>query len=266
MDFTNIRIVALDLDGTLETSDHQISPRTAQAIKNVIDHGIIVIIATGKTYFAGERVRKRLQLNTPSVHVQGLALYKSNGEILHENHMPIDTAQEVLAIIQDNDVDSIVNSGNRILATKRTKWTDLIEKYGEPAAEVVESLADHPIQKITAIGIPAKIKALKAQLSLEISGKANLVQSNLGNMIEVLPLGTSKGEGVRRVLHHLGIAPNQLLAFGDGENDLEMLELASIGVAMGNAEDALKNSADLVTATNDEDGVAIILEQLIAAF
>ena len=261
--FASIRIVALDLDGTLQTTNHCITSRTIHSIKQLSNFGVNVILATGNTYFAGEYVRKQLGIASPSVHVQGLQVYDSAGKIISVSFLNPSLATEALNIIQERQIDVIAYSDNRIIATKRNEWTSSVEKFGEPTIQIVENLVVHRIHKVLAIASVQKITILRAHLAKIFDGRATVVQSNLGNMVEVLPIGASKGAGVRMVVNHLGSHSRHLLAMGDGENDLEMIKLASIGVAMGNAEQILKESADLIAPTNDEEGVAVMLEHLI---
>jgi hydroxymethylpyrimidine pyrophosphatase-like HAD family hydrolase len=116
---------------------------------------------------------------------------------------------------------------------------------------------------ITRKGEARKIKALRWQLGKQLDGAGRLVQAMIPDMLEVLPPNASKGAALKTLLKELGVAPQNVLAMGDGENDIEMLQLAGIGVAVGNADQRLKDIADHVVGTNDEDAVAQVIERFV---
>ncbi len=263
MNTPNIKLIALDLDGTLENSQHVITPRTQAAVAAAQAQGMTVIIATGKTYYSGRQAREKLGLSTPSVHAQGLMVYAGDGSILYERDLSAEILREVVDAAAQFDADVIAYSRGRTLATERNAHTSVLEKYGEPPLTVVADLLDAPAQKLIAVADPAQIVRLRAVLAEQLAERASLVQANLTNMLEILPIGASKGDGVQRVLDHLGLDSAEMLAIGDGENDIEMLQMAAIGVAMGNAGQHVKDSADFVTASNDEDGVALAIEKFV---
>ncbi|KAJ0090292.1 hypothetical protein Patl1_12966 [Pistacia atlantica] len=132
--------------------------------------------------------------------------------------------------------------------------------YHEPKAEVMPSiehlLAAADIQKVilldTAEGVSTTIRPYWSEAT---RGRANVVQA-VPDMLEIVPAGTSKGNGVRMLLDHLGISAKEIMAIGDGENDTEMLELASLGVALSNGSEKTKAVANVIGVSNDEDGVA----------
>jgi len=154
----------------------------------------------------------------------------------------------------------------RILAESYNIQTDFMVAHHEPLAELVGPLSAIagrvPINKLNMHIDGGEIAAVRAELAARLGGRATLVQS-LPVQLETLPPGASKGDGLRRLLADLGIDPRHVLAIGDGENDLEMLQLAGIGVAMANAPASVRAAADYVTASNDEDGVALAVERFV---
>jgi hydroxymethylpyrimidine pyrophosphatase-like HAD family hydrolase len=107
------------------------------------------------------------------------------------------------------------------------------------------------------------VKALRWQLSMQIDGAARIMQAGVSEMLEVLPKGGSKGAALRTLLKDLKLSPEQVMAVGDGENDIEMLRLAGVGVAVSNAQSILKEAADHVTTASYGDGVAEAIEQFV---
>ncbi|GAB2284833.1 hypothetical protein Dimus_019286 [Dionaea muscipula] len=117
-------------------------------------------------------------------------------------------------------------------------------------------LAAVEIQKLIFLDTAERVASTLRPYWSEATGDhANVVQA-IPNMLEIVPRGTSKGDGVKMLLQHLGVSAEEVMAIGDGENDVEMLELASLGVALSNGSEKAKAVADVIGASNDEDGVA----------
>lgn len=263
-----IKLIALDLDGTLLNSHHQLTARTEAALKQAMARGIQVILATGKTRISALETIQRLNLTTPGVYLQGLAIFNSDGTIRHQQTLQAEVARLVAEYAEANRCSLVAYNGDRILTESRNPYTDIIIKYAEPTPEAVGPLSrltdTLPIHKFMFIDEPAKITAIRTELSAQINGVATLTQA-LHDMLEVLPPGASKGAGLKRLLEDLQVAPEDVLAIGDGENDIEMIQLAGIGVAVGNAMPITKAAADYVVASNDEDGVAEAVERFVLA-
>ncbi len=117
------------------------------------------------------------------------------------------------------------------------------------------------IQKLIILDEEKRLIELRPELTSFLGSSASITKAVPG-MLEILPPGSSKGDGVQRLLAHFGIAPEETIAFGDGENDIEMLEHVGVGVAVANAKDSLKRVALYITLSNEECGVAAVLEQL----
>lgn len=263
----NIRLIALDLDGTLLSSDQQITPRTADAITKALEQGVKVLLATGKTRYSAEGIIRRFNLDTPGVYVQGLAIHYPDGRVRHLATLDAALLRNVITFAEDRGFDVAAYSGERILTRAESREAnELATTYGDVMPEAVGPLQNildsTPINKLIIIKRhqPRKIAAIRWQLGMQLNGKAHMVQA-LDDMLEILPLGTSKGKAVKMVVKELGIAPEHVLAIGDGENDIEMLQMAGIGVAMGNANPKLKAIADYTVASNDADGVAEAIER-----
>lgn len=267
----SIRAIATDLDGTLLTTSHTISPRTERALKQAMQHGIDVIIATGKTAASRELPVTQLGLTTPGVYSQGLVLIDADGTIRYQRDMDPAAVQTAIAYTEDDcgcNIVVVLEAGTRILTNRMSTLTDFMTAHHEQAPTVVESLREAvngtPVTKIIIERAPDEIEGIRAELAAKLNGAAELVRS-MPQLLEILPQGASKGDGLRRLLADLNIDPAHVLALGDGENDIEMLQMVGIGVAMGNATAHVKAAADHVTASNDEDGVGLAVEKFVLA-
>ncbi|KAK8956209.1 hypothetical protein KSP40_PGU009725 [Platanthera guangdongensis] len=179
---------------------------------------------------------------------------------------------QVLSYSLENRVPVVAFSEDRCLTVFEHPLIDsLHEIYHEPKelyvktpstmqAEVIPSveqiLASFEIQKLILLGTAEGISStLRPYWSEATKGLANVVQA-VPDMLEIVPLGTSKGHGVKLLLDHLGVSEKEVMAIGDGENDVEMLRLASLGIALANGSDLAKAAADAIGLSNGEDGVA----------
>ncbi len=260
----HITLIAVDVDGTLLNSHHALTPRVAAAIRACQIAGVHVVIATGKTRSSVEPLLDHLQLDTPGVYSQGLIIHNADGSIRFRRTMEPEQVAQVIAFAQARAMPFLAYSGDRLIVLERSPYTDSITNYGEPLPLLLASFDGVPVEKFILIHTPETIAPLRHALEQTFDGQLTVVQA-LDHMIELVPPGSSKGDGLRRVLAALGVAPEQVMAIGDGENDIEMLQLAGLGVAVGNAKPALKAVADVIVADNDHDGVAEAIERFVLA-
>jgi Cof subfamily protein (haloacid dehalogenase superfamily) len=264
-----IDLIVVDLDGTLLNSEHQMTERSEQALKAAMEKGAQVIIATGKSRFSGDEVIRRLGLTTPGIYLQGLTIYRPDNSIVFQKTLDPSLARRVITFAEDRGFAMAAYSGNRILVRSLSPGAeDLAARYHEPLPEEIgplQNILDEiPVNKLLALkpGEPRRIKALRWQLQTQLDGQGRLVQA-LDDMLEILPPGASKGAALKVLLKELNIPAERVLAIGDGENDIEMVEVAGIGVAVDNAVPALKAVADHVVASNNADGVAEAVERFV---
>lgn len=263
----DIQAVIIDLDGTLLLTNHELGQRNVDAVKKVVAAGVKVIIATGKSRGAAKPVIDALGLDTPGVFVQGLFVANADGTPRHQQTIEAAIARRVITYITQNGFKLLIYSGNRLLIQSEDDELMQITKYGEPEPEIVGSMVNvlhnTPIHKIIAFGATKRLTALRWQLSQQTDGEVTMTTSAVLNTLEILPKGASKGRSVRKLLADMNIDPQNVMAIGDGENDIDMIKLAGLGVAVGNADERLKEVADEVVGTNDEYGVAEALERFV---
>jgi Cof subfamily protein (haloacid dehalogenase superfamily) len=266
----DIKLIVLDLDGTLLNSKHELSARNEAALKAAMAEGVKVVLATGKTRNAGVKLVETLGLTTPGIYLQGLVIYEPDGEISFQQLLEPWVARQVLTFGTERGFKFIAYSGSRMMIPSHDP--DIVAglmRYHEPAAEVVGPLVNLTgkvsLNKLMAIGPDARsIRALRWQLEAQLGSSARIMQAGIPNMLEVLPPGACKGTALRHLLdNRMHLDRRHVMAMGDAENDHEMLELAGLGVAIGNADAALKKIANEVVGTNDEDGVAEAVERFV---
>ncbi|KAL4189332.1 hypothetical protein AMTRI_Chr08g206510 [Amborella trichopoda] len=249
--------------GTLLNNKSRVTHRTAEALKEVLSRGVKVVTATGMTRPAVINALKLVNLAgkdgiisqfSPGVFLQGLLVYGRQGILLEEH-------DSAFLYSLEHKVPLIGFSQDRCVTLFDYPLIDSLHTvYFEPKAEVIPSveqlLATVDIQKLifidTTEGVAATLRPYWAEV---VKGRAGVVQAQ-ADMLEVVPPSTSKGDGVRMLLDHLGITPKEVMAIGDGENDVEMLQLASLGVALENGSEKAKAIADVIGNSNSEEGMA----------
>ncbi|KAI9190915.1 hypothetical protein LWI28_000740 [Acer negundo] len=259
-----------DMDGTLLNSKSQITLTTAKALKEALSRGVKVVIATGKTRPAAIDALKMVDLagrdgiiseSSPGVFLQGLLVYGRQGREIFRRNLESDVCKEAFMYSWEHKVPLIAFSEDRCLTLFDHPLVDSLHTvYQEPKAEVMPSVQDllaaAEIQKLifldTAEGVASTLRPYWSEATKD---RAHVVQA-VPDMLEIVPPGTSKGSGIKILLDHLGVTAKEIMAIGDGENDIEMLELASLGIALSNGAGKTKAVANVIGASNDEDGVA----------
>jgi Cof subfamily protein (haloacid dehalogenase superfamily) len=205
---------------------------------------------------------------TPGVYQQGLMVYGASGDLIYERWLTDDIIEAVENFCDLNDLALIAYAGEEIYCRQQCKQTNKIAVLSEPHPTVFsEGLANLQrsgvtIHKLIILEDDHILKKIRPSVEVAVHELATLTKAVPG-MLEVLPLGSSKGEGVKILLESIGVSPEHVIAFGDGENDIEMLTMVKLGVAMDNARTSLKNIADAFALSNDEEGVAKALSVLV---
>ncbi|KAL2318167.1 hypothetical protein Fmac_032043 [Flemingia macrophylla] len=256
--------------GTLLNSKSQISSATVNALREASSRGVKIVIATGKARPAVINIFKMVDLAgndgivsefSPGVFVQGLLVYGRQGQEIFRSKLDPNICREACLYSLESKVPLVAFCEGRCLTLFHDPLVDSLHTiYHEPKAEVMPSvdhlLASADIQKILFLDTDERVAdTIRPYWSDATKGRAAVVQA-VPDMLEIVPLGTSKGNGVKLLLDHLGVTAKEIMAIGDGENDVEMLELASLGVALSNGSEKTKAVANVIGLSNDEDGVA----------
>ncbi|CAN1120553.1 Endoribonuclease YBEY, chloroplastic [Linum perenne] len=272
----NFKYIFCDMDGTLLNSRSQLSTTNANALKEAMSRGVKVVIATGKARPAVINILKTAGLagkdgivseSSPGVFLQGLLIYGSEGQEIFRRNLDPSVCREVCQYSLEHKVPLMAFSNDRCFTLFDHPLVDSLHTiYQEPKAEVIPSVeqlvsaADIQVivlfQKLLFIDTADRVANEVRPYWSEATGRrANVVQA-ISHMLEIVPVGTSKGSGVQILLDHLGATAEEIMALGDGENDIEMLKLASLGIALRNGSEKTKAVADIIGISNDEDGVA----------
>ena len=276
----DIKLVALDLDGTLFDNSSRISKRNLTAIRSITNKGIHVVISTGRPFegIPFDQI-KGTGINY-AITANGSGIYEiSTGKCLYENAMDEELVTPILNFLLTRDIHmdafiggkgytpiqcvetaqklTVPSSIKNYIITTRTRLDNILQFIHENQLKV---------QKMTLNFYPAADGTLIDRETVRkflVSNPSITTVCGGYNNLEFTRADANKGVGLRKLAEILGVNPDATMAIGDTENDLAIIEAAGIGVAMGNATDAVKARADYVTTTNTKDGVAAAIEHFI---
>lgn len=259
------KLIAADMDGTLLNSRGIITDKTQNAIKAVKEKGVIFTICTGRPIQGVEFYINMLNLDCPVITYNGaMIVIGKTKEIIFEQGLMSEDARIVLALGKEFKTTIIVWSGNKLYANV---LNERVQDYKRIAAiepiliENEDEIIQKGITKILWYDDVDKIDLFQNVLKERLQDRVNFCTSK-PVFLEFFDNRVSKAVAMEKIGEYLGIKREEMIAIGDGFNDLPMIEYAGMGVAMGNAPEEIKTKADYVTLSNDEDGIAFFLENI----
>jgi Cof subfamily protein (haloacid dehalogenase superfamily) len=257
-------VVACDLDRTLIAEDYVLRPRTRAALEAARERGLHVIVVTGRMFQA---VRPYLTGPEPVVCYQGAAVVDpQSGEFLEHVPIPLELAREAIAAIQDDGYGLNCYVGDELYVEKVTPEAEGYADFQHIELHVVGPLLawiEQPPTKLVVVGDPEQLDDLGAGLRVHFDGRLFIAKS-LPRFLELAHPDVSKGSGLQFVADRLGFTAAETVAFGDGENDLELVDWAGYAVAVENAHPVVKARANFVCPSAGEEGVAQVIEAFLA--
>ena len=261
------KLIAMDLDGTLNNSQKHITDVTKAALMQAQQQGIRLALASARPSPGLFKERDILHLQD----FGGILMSYNGGRIvdaatgitLFETAMDIGQTRQVLRQLEQLPVTPILDDGKQFYVTDAQGYKISYEcQNNNMACTEVENLSDFlffsPIKILMSV-LPEQLKQVQQQIAAFLPENLTVVQT-AAFYLEVIPKTINKGQGIRDICRTLGISPAEVMSFGDAANDIPMILEAGMGVAMGNAAEEVKAAANYVTATNDEDGIAAALQ------
>lgn len=262
------KLIALDLDGTLKTTDNRISPKTRDALIECQKKGMRVILASGRP--------------TPGLRHEAaeLELEKHGGILLSFNGARVYDIQNDKVIfekiVSKEDADAMYDRAKQYgLACMTYDGIDILtEDDNDQYVQVEKSINDMQIKhtdnwkasfttgvnKVLLTGEPEYVAKIEAEFKAPYEHLS--IYRSAPFFIEIMAQNIDKAASLQKLCEYLGMTKDNMIAFGDGFNDISMIKFAGLGVAMGNAQDVVKEAADKITASNDEDGIYVTLKEL----
>jgi len=266
LDPASVRAVAMDMDRTILPSSLELSPATVAAVAAVRRAGIEPIIATGRMFASARPYALELGITAPVICYQGaLVADPASGEWLLHRPIDVPTALRVIADVRREGFHMNVYVDDELYVETPTPEARTYAEHARLEMHVVgdfDTWLTQPTTKIVVVGQPEPLDGLNRRLRARYGDRLFIAKS-LPIFLEVASPGVSKGMALRFVCERLGIDPAATVAFGDGANDLELLEAAGLGIAVADADPALLEIAGWTVPSVAEDGVAGFLELLV---
>jgi Cof subfamily protein (haloacid dehalogenase superfamily) len=262
------KLIALDCDGTLLNSSGEITQKTAKTIKAVKNRGVKIVIASARPFYRLKRYLEQLDILSSDQYSiafnGGLVINNLGDDILFSKNFTHDQVLELINISHNFNTKVILYAQNGIYSNIDE------ERYqrNNPEAnfEVIDfnklDYTENKIFKVVFLSSNDDTIQIRSRLSKDIYNKYE-VSSSVPEYIEFVSKGITKSHSLELIANKFGIKPEEIIAFGDQENDLAMLNYAGYSVAMGNATENVKEKVNYITSSNNEDGIASAIEKII---
>lgn len=266
------KLIALDMDGTLLNSENEVSQRTRKAILGAGEKGVNVVLATGRILASAMKYSSKIDLRRPIISSNGAIIIDENEEIIYKKHIDNSAIEEITRLADKNNMYYHFYTEDSFYSNQYVK--DIVEFYNPSGIKDEEKIAFNLYEDINEI-LDKKINIYKfifidndTKKLYKLRGELNEIDninisSSWSNNIEVMEKKVSKGNSLKYLCERLNIPRESVIAIGDNENDISMIDYAGLGVSMKNGDEKLKNISDIITSTNDNDGVAEIIEKYI---
>lgn len=266
----NYRMIVLDLDGTLTNSKKEISPHTRETLIRAQQQGIKVVLASGRPTYGIAPIANQLELFTYGGYILayngGEIIDWKSKEVLHAQVLDPQVLPYMYRCAQENGFAIVTYRDNFVIT--ETPDDEYVQK--EATLNLMQTLKvenflgyiDFSIPKCLIVGEAERLCLLEKQMYEQLK-ETNEVYRSEPYFLELVPKGIDKAQSLEVLLRKVGISRDEVIACGDGFNDLSMIRYAGLGVAMHNAQPVVREAADFITLSNDEDGVAHVVEQFM---
>lgn len=266
----NYKLVVLDLDGTLTNARKEITPKTKEALMKAQEMGVKIILASGRPTYGITPLADQLEINKFGGYIMsfngGKIINWTTKDVVFEQKLNTQLVPVLYQKAMESGMNILTYQGENIVTTKSedeyVQQEAFINKM--PVIQLNDFLHDivYPLNKCLIVGDPVPLHDLELQLAREMENKMGIYRS-ADFFLECVPLNIDKAYSLNWLIQKLNISKEEVIACGDGHNDLSMIEFAGMGVAMANAVQPLKRVADYITLSNEEDGIAHVIEKYI---
>ena len=262
------KLLVLDLDGTLTNSKKEITRHTKETLIKAQEAGLKVVLASGRPTYGVAPLANELELQK----YEGYILAYNGGEIIdwktrelmYEKQLDSDLLPYLYRCAKENDF-AIVTYENEYVLTEKPDDEYVLKEALLNVMKIkkVDNFLEavkHPITKCLIVGKPSRLALLEKEMYEKLKDRMGVFRSE-PYFLELVPKGIDKAQSLSVLLEEIGMTKNKMIAIGDGFNDLSMIQYAGLGIAMENAQDVVKQAADFITLSNEEDGVAYAVEK-----
>jgi Cof subfamily protein (haloacid dehalogenase superfamily) len=260
----DIKLLALDLDDTLLDEQIRITPRGEKAVRMAAGMGIKVVLTTGRNFTCTEKYLRQLNLDTPVITNGGAEIYDAGGNLIYSRYLTPEMAKEVIDFAVEEGVHYQTYREECFCYEKEDEYCALYRSFnGLQGLEIPDlRYQKHETPKVLFIDSEERIRELKDMAISKFGGRFNISISKPW-YLEFNRPDASKGAALKHLSEMYGLQKENVMAVGDGQIDLSMIEYAGIGIAMANSGETVREKADFITDSNREDGVAKAIERFI---
>lgn len=270
MNSMKYKILVLDLDGTLTNSKKEITPHTLDVLIRAQKSGLKIVLASGRPTYGIVPLANELQFDKFGGYILsyngGQIIDWRTKELMYENVLNPEVYPYLYQSAKENGFEILSYKDEYIVSENSDhpyiQHEAFLNKMESVTVDSFLQAIDFPVPKCLVVGEPKPLAQLEIAMRQELEGKMNVFRSE-PFFLELVPNGIDKACSLSVLLSALQLKPEEMIAVGDGFNDVSMIKFAGLGVAMANAQDAVKKEADYITLSNDEDGVAAIVEKYI---
>lgn len=264
------KILVLDLDGTLTNKKKEITEHTRETLIRAQEAGIKIVLASGRPTYGIMPLARQLELDKYEGYILayngGQIIDCKTGELMYENVLDPEVYPYLYECAKNNGFQILSYKDEYIVSENADDQYVQHEAFlNRMASKTVENFLDvinFPVAKCLIVGDPEPLAQLEPVMKKELESKMNVFRSE-PFFLELVPKGIDKARCLAVLLEELGMTPDEMMACGDGFNDLSMIEYAGLGVAMDNAQEVVKQAANYITLSNEEDGVAHAVEKFM---
>ena len=262
------RILALDIDGTLTNSDKDVTDRVKKAIHSLYERKIPVLLVSGRPTEGIYPIAEKIDLMENDGYILafngGKIINAKSKEVIYSKAIDNSLTGPICDFASENNLTILTYKDGKIITTnpedEYVKIDARINKLSSVKVDDMKKEAPSNPDKFLIVGDPFILEKKVVEMACKFEGRLNIFRSE-PYFMEVVPLGIDKAQSLEVLLKSLSLTKEQLVACGDGRNDVTMIDYAGMGVAMENACDEVKAVADFITASNDDDGVAVAIER-----
>ena len=264
------KVLAFDIDGTLTNSKKIITKNTKEAIFKAADKGCKILIASGRPVKGLVDYAQELNLKEHNGYILslngGLIISCSDNKVIYDKKIPLEYNAEICDLAKKHSVNLLTYEGDTVISEDTDdKYLNIetgICKLGKKRVDNLKEYLTFEVNKYLMTGDGDYLAEVEKDVYEKLHDRMDVYRSE-PFFLEILPKNVNKAESLEQLLKILGIKREELMAFGDGYNDVSMIKYAGFGVAMGNAKDVVKENADYIAPSNDEDGIVEVLNKFV---
>lgn len=260
------KMMAIDIDDTLITADKRVTPRTRAALIAAAEKGVVITLATGRMHASACRIARQLELNVPIITYQG-SMVKNliDQESIYERFVPYQASEYIFDYCEKNGYHLQGYYQDQLYARQDNEKIKAYAQLSDVSYHIkpdFHRLIQLPMTKLLIYEEPEVLDRIASELAPMLGDEVHVTKSKPVYLEFTHPQGT-KGQALSFLANRYNCSMQEVIAFGDSWNDTDMLEMAGLGVAMENAVPSLKEAADYITLSNENDGIAHVIEQFV---